>query len=270
MGTFIELFLLLAPNSCFYIILQLRSSIKKRTGCSNHARWPFRVVPFDGFVLDLPGMPVRLIIFDLDGTLVDSIEDITNALNFGFEEYGMPPLATAEVAGMVGEGSVRLVEKVIERNNLGADKRTVIKRFADYYGSHIADYTKPYPGVSEALQEMAHCRKAVVSNKLEVFSKETLDRLGLSKYFDIVVGGDGTPERKPSPIPVQHVLSTLGVKPEETIIVGDSEIDIKTGKAASVKTVAVTYGYGRPGFEKEADFVIKNLSELVDIVKNMA
>ena len=215
-------------------------------------------------------MPIRLIIFDLDGTLVDSIQDITNALNFGFEPYGIPSLSTAEVAGLVGEGSVRLVEKIIERNNLSADKRMVIERFADYYRSHIVDYTKPYPGVAEMLEEMKHYKKAVVSNKLEAFSKETLAYLGLSGYFDIIVGGDGTSERKPSPMPIHHVLSILGVKPEESVIVGDSEIDVHTGKAASVKTVAVTYGYGRPGFEKEADFVINGMWELMDIVKTIA
>jgi phosphoglycolate phosphatase len=214
-------------------------------------------------------MPIRLIIFDLDGTLVDSIQDITNALNFGFVPCGIPQLAAAEVAGMVGEGSVRLVEKVIERNNLSADKRMVIKRFADYYESHIVDYTKPYPGVADMLKEMKHYKKAVVSNKLEAFSKETLAYLGLSEYFDIIVGGDGPHGRKPSPMPIHHVLSTLGIKPEESIIVGDSEIDINTGKAVSVKTVAVTYGYGRPGFEKEADFVIRDLASLPALVRSI-
>jgi phosphoglycolate phosphatase len=215
-------------------------------------------------------MPIRLIMFDLDGTLVDSIQDITNALNFGFEPYGMEPLASTEVAGLVGEGSIRLVEKVIEKNNLRADKKAVIKRFADYYRSHIVDNTRPYPLVEEMLEEMKNYKKAVISNKLGAFSTETLDRLGLSGYFDIIVGGDMTPERKPSPIPVHHVLSTLGVKPEESIIVGDSEVDINTGKASSVRTVAVTYGYGRPGFEKEADFVIDSMSELANIIREIA
>jgi phosphoglycolate phosphatase len=215
-------------------------------------------------------MPIRLIIFDLDGTLVDSIRDITKALNFGFEPYGLLSLTTDEVAGMVGEGSVKLVQKILEKNNLSIDKNLVVKRFAEYYRSHIVDNTKPFPGVAEMLEDLKHFKKAVISNKLEGFSKEMIGRLGLSEYFEIIVGGDLIPERKPSPMPVYHVLSTLGVKPEESIIVGDSEVDVSTGKAASVRTVAVTYGYGRTGFEKEADFVIDNMSDLADIVKTIA
>jgi phosphoglycolate phosphatase len=215
-------------------------------------------------------MPIGLIIFDLDGTLVDSIQDITNALNFGLATCGVPSLDAAEVAGMVGEGSVKLVQKVLEKNGLSLDKSEIVKRFADYYKSHIIDNTRPFPRVVEMLEDLKYYKKAVISNKLEAFSKETIDRLGLSGYFDMVVGGDLIPERKPSPMPVYHVLSTLGVKPEESIIVGDSEIDVATGRAASIKTVAVTYGYGRPGFEKEADFVIDSMSELAQIIESIA
>ena len=214
-------------------------------------------------------MAIRLLIFDLDGTLVDSIQDITNALNYGFEPYGIERLAASEVAGLVGEGSLRLVQKVLERNGLTADKQIVIKRFADYYRSHIVDNTKPYPGVPEMLQDLPEYRKAVVSNKFEAFSKETLHRLGLAAYFDIVMGGDTIPERKPSPAPVYHILSQLNMRPEEAVIVGDSEVDIDTGKAADLWTVAVTYGYGRPGFEKEADFVIGSMAELAQVLKSI-
>ncbi len=214
-------------------------------------------------------MPIRLLIFDLDGTLVDSIQDITNALNYGFEPYGIEKLAASEVAGLVGEGSLKLVQKVLERNGLNADKQLVIKRFADYYRSHIVDNTKIYPGVAEMLAELKFCRKAVVSNKFEAFSKETLERLGLSGRFDMILGGDTISERKPSPAPVHHVLSELKVKPEQAVMVGDSEVDINTGRAASVRTVAVTYGYGRTGFEKEADFVIGSMAELARVVKSI-
>jgi phosphoglycolate phosphatase len=170
---------------------------------------------------------------------------------------------------MVGEGSIRLIEKVIEKYNVRLDKNEVVRRFVEHYRAHIVDNTKPYPGVAEMLERLKDYKKAVVTNKHEAFSVETLVRLGLSKYFDIVVGGDIITERKPSPVPVYHVLSTLRVKPEESIIVGDSEVDINTGKAASVRTVAATYGYGRPGFEKEADFVINSMSELADIINKI-
>lgn len=214
-------------------------------------------------------MSIRLIIFDLDGTLVNSIGDITNALNYGLEPYGVEGLAPAEVAGMVGEGTLKLIENMLAKYHLTLDKDALIKRFREHYSSHLIDNTVAYPEVIETLKALKDYRKAVVSNKYEAFSHRTLDELGLSKYFDMVVCADTTNERKPSPVPIFHVLTTLDVKPEEAIIVGDSRVDISAGKASSLRTVAVTYGYGRGGFQEDADFAINKMSELIDIVKGI-
>lgn len=152
-------------------------------------------------------MPIKLIIFDLDGTLVNSIVDITNSLNYAIEPFGIPPKTVEEVRQLVGEGITKVIERVLgdERLNLRED---VVKRFLGFYSEHIVDNTVPYPGVRETLKRLNGYKKAVISNKREAFSIKVLEGVGLIQYFDMVVGSDSTEEKKPSPVPVLHVLST--------------------------------------------------------------
>jgi phosphoglycolate phosphatase len=213
-------------------------------------------------------MAIKLIIFDLDGTLINSIEDITNALNYAFGPFGVNNLTTTEVTSLVGEGPLKLVRDVLTERNLIADKENLVTRFLDYYAAHPTDKTLLYPGAREMLETLKEQRMAIVTNKTEKLSLDILKKFDLDKYFDMVVAVDTIAERKPSPGPVRHVLSAFNVAAEEAIIVGDSSIDIQTGKASYVRTVAVTHGYGRDGFQEEADFVISSLPELIDIVKN--
>jgi phosphoglycolate phosphatase len=123
--------------------------------------------------------------------------------------------------------------------------------------------------VEDTLQRLKDFRKAVISNKLEVFTIKTLKQLSLLSYFDLVVGGDSGPERKPSPQAVLSVLSKLGVPAGETLMVGDTAYDIEAGRGAGVKTVAVTYGYGSSGFADGADFTMDTFPELIDIVTSL-
>ena len=211
-------------------------------------------------------MPIRLVIFDLDGTLIDSIADITDALNRALRPYGVKNLARDEVAGMIGEGAEKLVRKVVAKYNLALDVEEVVKSYNDNYSSHLTDNTALYAGAIEALEDLKDCRKALVSNKSEAFSRRILKEFGLEKHFDMVVCADTLPERKPSPMPILYVTSTLGVRPEDTLIVGDSEIDILAGKASFIRTVALTHGYGKPGFHEDADFVITTLSQLKNVI----
>jgi phosphoglycolate phosphatase len=213
-------------------------------------------------------MAIKLIIFDLDGTLINSIEDITNALNYAFEPCGVSDLTSTEVTAMVGEGPLKLIQDVLTKRHLVADKEMLVTRFLDYYASHPTDKTVLYPGTREMLEALKDLKMAIVTNKTEELSHEILKKFGLDKYFDMVVAVDTIAERKPSPGPVIHVLSALNVAPKDAVIVGDSTIDIETGKASLVRTVAVTHGYGGTGFQEEADFVIGSLPELIDIVKN--
>lgn len=218
-------------------------------------------------------MPIKLIIFDLDGTLVDSSVDITNALNYAIEPYGLKLLTREDTIGLVGEGITRLIEKMLLFAGKDSNKQVstdlqadITKRFLEYYTAHLLDYTKEYPGARETLKQLGSYKKAVISNKREVLSRKTISGLGLSQFFDTVIGSDTTPEKKPSPIPVLKALSEFNIRPEEAIIVGDSNLDIDAGKAAGITTVAVSYGYRPREVIAHADYIIDRLTELIPLL----
>ncbi|MCX8021247.1 MAG: HAD-IA family hydrolase [Syntrophorhabdaceae bacterium] len=214
-------------------------------------------------------MAINLIIFDLDGTLIDSIRDIADALNYALSRYGEDGISVEDVKTMVGEGTERLIEKALKRKGISVDMSLLIKDFRFYYENHLIDHTRAYPGVVETLEALKGIKKTIISNKYENLCIKALDGLNLLKYFDMVVCSDTIPEKKPSPKPVFHVLDSMKVKKEDALIVGDSLIDIITGKAASILTVAVTYGYGQKDFFKEAHYVIDNMSELIDVLETL-
>jgi len=210
-------------------------------------------------------MQIKLIIFDLDGTLVDTSGDITNALNYALKPYGLRDLTVEDTIKMVGEGITRLIEKLLENERIQM-RDTVIKRFLDYYSEHLVDFSTLYPHVRETLEKLNGYKKAVISNKREYLSTRLLDKLDLLKYFDLVVGSDTTSERKPSAIPVIYVFTKLGVNPDESIIVGDSNYDIEAGKKAGLKTVAVTYGYRERQYLIDADYIIDSMKDLLTLL----
>lgn len=223
-------------------------------------------------------MAVKLIIFDLDGTIADSSIDITNALNYAIKPYDLKPLTVNDTIKMVGEGITRLIEKLIESSRLntvlaqaGADiKKKITDRFLKHYTGHITDYTKEYPGVRETLESLTGYKKAVISNKRESLSIMTLDGLGLSGFFDLIIGSDTTPEKKPSPVPVQRALSEFNIQPVEAMMVGDSNFDIDAGKAAGVITVAVTYGYRPIEVIRHADYMIDRMTDLIPLLGKLS
>jgi phosphoglycolate phosphatase len=214
-------------------------------------------------------MPIQLILFDLDGTLVDSSMDITKAVNHAFKPHGIAPVDVGETVTMVGEGPSRLIEKLLLKRGLAHDVDPLVKRWLDYYASHLTIHTAPYPGVVETLKSLEAYRKAVVSNKPGVLTEGVLKALKLSHHFDLVLGSDALPERKPLPGPILHVLERFACAPEESIIVGDSAIDVAAGRAAGIRTIAVTYGYGKAGFEREAHFVINRMGDLMAVLKGI-
>lgn len=207
-------------------------------------------------------MKIKLIIFDLDGTLVDSSVDITNALNYSIEPYGLEKLTVERTISLVGEGTTRLIEKLL--GDRWADLRgVVLERFLEYYSGHLTDYTVPYPGVRETLEMLTDYRKTVISNKRTDLSRRVLGNLELSTYFDIIWGSDSVSEKKPSPAPVMEMLKKMSCRPEEAVIVGDSNYDIDAGRAAGVRTVAVSYGYRDVSLLKDADVIIDKMKELI-------
>lgn len=211
---------------------------------------------------------IKIIMFDLDGTLVDSSVDITNALNFATGPYGLGKVTVKETISMVGEGLTRLIEKMlgIERAAIVPE---VLDRFIGYYSEHLTDFTVPYPGVRETLARLADYRKAVISNKRESLSKKLLEELDLAEYFDVVLGSDSVEEKKPSPKPLLKVLGSFSLRPGESVIVGDSNLDIEAGRAAGMKTIAVSYGFRDISLLKGADFIIDHFAELAELMAGL-
>ncbi|MDA8089350.1 MAG: HAD-IA family hydrolase [Nitrospiraceae bacterium] len=215
-------------------------------------------------------MPISLIIFDLDGTLADTLTDITNSLNHALKAKGLEKTLTeGRVKGLIGEGVGKLIEKAISQKELENPElaEEIKKKFIAHYKKHLLDNTEAYPWVPEVLKGLYGFKKAVISNKMYPLTKKILEGLGLAPYFDIVAGPETAKEKKPSPAPVLYVLDKLGLDPSEAVMIGDSKFDFRSGKAAKVKcTVGVSYGYGNGGDLKEADYVIGGIDELVTLL----
>lgn len=215
-------------------------------------------------------MAIQVVIFDLDGTLVDSSIDICYAINYALEGLNVPEVTVPMTISIIGEGITRLFEKLIEIHHIPSDKDPLIRRFLDHYSAHIADNTTVYHGVMDTLEALNGCPKVVISNKREDFSATLLELLGMRNYFDLVVGSDTTPEKKPSPVPIRYVLSKFGVRPEEAVIIGDSTFDIEAGKAAGIRTIAVTYGYRPLCLLQGADFIVDSMPDVIPLIKKMS
>lgn len=210
-------------------------------------------------------MPLKLIIFDLDGTLVDTSPDIAKALNHAVEPYGAGPFSGAETAALVGEGTARLVEKALGPERAGAGEEALC-RFLDYYSAHLVEDSRVYPGVAETLDSLGPVKKAVLSNKDEAPSRRLLEELGLAGYFDLVAGSDSAAEKKPSALPVENVLRSLSVSPGEALMVGDSDYDVQAAHGAGVRAVAVTYGYRGPEALRDANHMIDHMAALLPLL----
>lgn len=215
-------------------------------------------------------MALKAILCDLDGTLVDSAEDISAALNQLLSELGRRRIGVDEVKGMVGDGVGNLIERALAAT--GGDPASaadLVPRFLALYEPIAARATRPYPEVPETLRTLKarRLRLAVVTNKLEAPTHQILRGLGLDRFIDAVVGGDTLAERKPHPAPVVFALKTLGVDPAEAVMVGDNYHDVQSARAAGVRTIAVTYGYSHvPHDELGADRLIGSFSQLFEVL----
>src|SRR5512146_751774 len=211
---------------------------------------------------------VRLLVFDLDGTLVDSKADLAGSVNHALAAFGLPVLPHPVIYSYVGDGATMLIRRAVGEDVNGT-LPAVLKRFLEHYRQHLLDTTVPYPGVPESLAEWAGSyRMAILTNKPLDMSRKILSGLLLSRYFSDVVGGDSLETKKPDPDGLLHIMGRLGASPGETLMVGDSANEVLAGRRAGVTTCGVTYGLGAAGFASSPpDFTISRFPELFDRIR---
>ena len=206
---------------------------------------------------------VRLLVFDLDGTLVDSKQDLALSVNAMRTEMGLAPLSLDMIASYVGDGVTLLVRRSLGTHATGENVEKGLAFFLSYYRDHMLDHTAPYPGVGEALEKLRDHKMAVLTNKPVIFSREMLTRLGFASYFAYIYGGNSFPQKKPHPIGLHKLMEDLQISARETIMVGDSDTDVLAGRNAGVWTCGVTYGFGAHTLQRVSpDLVIDDMREL--------
>jgi len=198
-----------------------------------------------------PGGCIRInsMLFDLDGTLIDSKTDLANSINLMLADLGRPPLAEATVGGFVGDGVRVLVYRSLtatDPNHQPPEEILHAKGIAlmhTHYAEEMLKTTRLYPEVAETLASFGDKHKAVVTSKEVRFTRILLDHLNIASYFDAIVGGDTTPARKPDPRPVLEAIRLLGGSAVDAVMIGDSENDINAGRRAGTRTCGVTFGF---------------------------
>lgn len=212
--------------------------------------------------------PASLVVFDLDGTLVDTAPDLISALNVVLAREGLQAVPASSARTMIGAGARALIERGLEREGLAvsADKLArMTDDFIAYYADNIAVESRPFDGLEEALDALASrgCRFAVCTNKIEWLSKRLLDELGLSKRFAAICGADTFGVSKPDPAFLRQTIARAGGEPASTVMVGDAGPDVGVAKRAGVPIIGVDYGYTDvPIRNLDPDLVISRLSEL--------
>jgi phosphoglycolate phosphatase len=218
------------------------------------------------------GVPLAAVLFDLDGTLLDTAADIALALNRALLEFGCESLAQNDVRGMIGRGAPILIERAAaarRRDFDAATRAAIVERFFHHYGELEElheDSASPYAGAAELLHSLhdAGLGIAVVTNKQYRFASALLTRLGLAGWVDVVVGGDTCARRKPDPQPLLFACESLHALPANSLMVGDSVNDVQAARAAGIPVVCVSYGYneGRNARTLECDALVDSLAEI--------
>ena len=217
----------------------------------------------------------RTVVFDLDGTLVDTAPDLINALNFVLDREGLPPVPLHSARNMIGAGARKLIERGLEVEGREASPAELVRLtddFIGYYAEHIADTSRPFDGLDRALDDLAAlgCRFAVCTNKLEWLSKRLLDRLNLSSRFAAICGADTFGVSKPDPAILRQTVARAGGELSSTVMVGDAGPDIGVARRAGVPVIGVSFGYTDvPIADLKPDRVIDHMGELKAAVESL-
>ena len=216
----------------------------------------------------LNNMP-RCVVFDLDGTLVDTGPDLTAATNHVLALAGRPAVTVAEVRDMVGLGARKLIERGLAYTGGGTPEQaeSLLQPFLDYYADNVCVESQPFPGVEQALEQLqdAGILIGICTNKPEALSHALIETLGWQRFFPVNIGGDSLPFRKPDGRHILTVVERLGGNPAETVMVGDSAVDVGAARDAGLPVVAVSFGFSSvPAAELEADALIDRYDQLMD------
>lgn len=213
---------------------------------------------------------VRCVIFDLDGTLVDSRRDIAGALDDALVEHGIAPIGVERLAPLVGDGVSMLIQRALTLAGEPLDRESAVlpSYLAAYERFHL-ETTTAYPGVRETIEALAarDVAMAVVTNKPHGFSQSILEHLGLMRYLQTVIGGDSIPQRKPAPGPLLAAIAACAAIPAQSVMVGDGDTDMQAGIAAGLYTIGVTYGFRSAAqlVDAGADVLIDRMDELIGV-----
>jgi phosphoglycolate phosphatase len=215
----------------------------------------------------------RLVVFDLDGTLVDSRQDLATSANQLVAERGGTPLSLDAVTAMVGDGAAQLVRRALTATGLSAEDPAALPRFLEIYDEHLLDTTVLYPGIIEAVRAArAGARVAVLTNKPLYHSERLLAGLSVRDLFDDVVGGDNPHGRKPDPRALVELMSAAGVRAGDTLMVGDSLVDWETAKGAGARSCLAAFGFGFARIPKDRlsgdELVVSSGAELTVLLRD--
>ncbi|HTZ74858.1 MAG TPA: HAD-IA family hydrolase [Candidatus Aquilonibacter sp.] len=206
---------------------------------------------------------VRLLIFDLDGTLIDSRLDLVHSVNATLERLGRAPLPHETIEGYVGNGVSVLIHRCLGPGATEEEVDRGQKFFLAYYREHMLDNTVIYPGVLEALDALRGRDMAVLTNKPVRFSEDILKGLGIAPYFRFIYGGNSFACKKPDPVGVNTLLRGFAASPDQAMMVGDSAVDVRTARNAGIWSCGVTYGLGLESMRAEPpDLMLDNLAQL--------
>ncbi len=212
---------------------------------------------------------IRLLVFDLDGTLINSKDDLVQSVNAVRVRLGRNPLPEETVASYVGRGVVVLMRRALGEKASEEEVAQSVEFFLEYYRDHMLDHTVTYPGVREALEELKPRPMAVLTNKPVKFSQAILAGLGLSPYFMRVYGGNSFATKKPDPLGIFTLMREAGVEADFTMMVGDSDTDVLTGKNAGAWTCGVTYGLAPETLKTSPpDLLLDDLRKLPKLLDN--
>jgi phosphoglycolate phosphatase len=214
-------------------------------------------------------LPVRALIFDLDGTLIDSQRDLIHSVNAMLVEMGREKLNEETISGYIGHGAALLVSRALGADAKEEELRRALQFFLAYYEEHKLDTTCAYPGVAETMAELSREQwpMAVLTNKPVRISVRILEALGLANYFRAIYGGNSFETKKPDPFGASKILEEFGTAPSEAMVVGDSEVDVQTARNAGTMAATVNYGFGvHDRTRHPADIYLEKIGDVLQLV----